>query len=76
MTVKELFDFVTDPTVTESNVDDYLDKAMKIATTRVITETEKVDDEVSFQMQNKRILLTRIFFILRCSNTLISPIRW
>jgi len=46
MTVKELFDFVTDPTVDDSNIDDYLDKSMKIATTRVITETEKVDDEV------------------------------
>jgi RIO kinase 1 len=48
MTIKELFDFITDPTVTESNMDDYLRKAMEIASNRVnMTEKEKVDDEVS-----------------------------
>jgi hypothetical protein len=47
MTVKELFDFVTDPTVNDTNIDDYLDRSMKIAITRVFSNTEKVDDEVS-----------------------------
>jgi RIO kinase 1 len=47
MTVKELFDFVTDPTVNESNMDEYLDKSMKIASNRgVATLTEKTEDEV------------------------------
>jgi hypothetical protein len=47
MKVKELFDFITDPTVTESNMDDYLRKAMEITSNREnMTEKEKVDDEV------------------------------
>ena len=46
MTVKELFDFVTDPTVNDSNIDDYLNKSMKIAITRVFCNAEKVNDEV------------------------------
>lgn len=48
MTVKELFDFVTDPTVNDENIDDYLDRAMKIASNRVINDREKVNDEVCF----------------------------
>jgi hypothetical protein len=48
MTLKELFDFVTDPTVNESNMDEYLEKAMELTSTRSeITEKEKVDNEVS-----------------------------
>ena len=47
MTVKELFDFVTDPTVNESNMNDYLEKAMQLTSNRVeISEKEKIDDEV------------------------------
>ena len=46
MTIKEFFDFVTDPTVKETNMDEYLDKVMEIACNRVITETEKVEDAV------------------------------
>jgi RIO kinase 1 len=47
MTVKELFDFVTDPTVNDDNINDYLDRAMKIASTRTLDNAEKVNDEVS-----------------------------
>ena len=51
MTVKELFDFVTDPTVNEHNMDDYLDKSMELASNREnITEKQKVDDEVGFYL--------------------------
>ena len=47
MTVKELFDFVTDPNVTEENMDDYLGKAMEIAANRTdLTENAKRDEEV------------------------------
>ncbi len=46
MTVKELFDFVTDPTVRDENIDDYLDKSMKIASTRTFDNEETVKDEV------------------------------
>lgn len=47
LTVKELFDFVTDPTINDSNMEDYLGKLMEIASSRAnLTEKEKVDDEV------------------------------
>ena len=46
MTVKELFDFVTDPTIREANIDEYLEKAMEISSNRALQEKEKVDDEV------------------------------
>lgn len=53
MTDKELFDFITDVMITD--VDEYLDKAMEIASQRVvnhITEKEKVDQEVSPMLSN------------------------
>lgn len=34
MTVRELFDFVTDPSISDDNVDDYLEKAQAIAANR------------------------------------------
>lgn len=49
MTVKELFEFVTDPTINDANVDDYLEKlSEKIANRDLneLTEQEKVDEEV------------------------------
>lgn len=49
LTVKELFDFVTDATITENNIDLYLEKAMTVASERStddITEQQKVDEEV------------------------------
>lgn len=49
LTVKELFDFVTDSNITHSNIDTYLDTVMEIAAQRSLTEVteqEKVDEEV------------------------------
>lgn len=46
MTVKELFDFITDPTINDTNIDEYLEKAMQIASNRPSAENDKVDDEV------------------------------
>jgi RIO kinase 1 len=49
MTVKELFDFITDVTITAESIDDYLDRAMKRASERTaesVTEQEKVDEAV------------------------------
>lgn len=31
MTVRELFDFITDPSITSQNIDQYLDKVLKAA---------------------------------------------
>ena len=49
MTVKELFGFVTDLSITEDNIEEYLEKAKEIAanrTTEEVTEQEKIDEEV------------------------------
>lgn len=49
MTVRELFDFVTDPNITDDNVDDYLEKAQAIAANRGVEEEspeEMVKEEV------------------------------
>ncbi|XP_015259835.1 PREDICTED: serine/threonine-protein kinase RIO1 [Cyprinodon variegatus] len=49
MTVRELFDFVTDPSITSRNMEQYLDKAMVIAAERTAEERsdqDRVDEEV------------------------------
>ncbi|XP_073534832.1 serine/threonine-protein kinase RIO1 isoform X1 [Phyllobates terribilis] len=49
MTVRELFEFVTDPSINQDNMDDYLEKAMEIAAERTEEERsnqDKVDEEV------------------------------
>ncbi|XP_056148752.1 serine/threonine-protein kinase RIO1 [Lampris incognitus] len=49
MTVRELFDFVTDPSITTDNINQYLEKAMVLATERTAEERsnqERVDEEV------------------------------
>ncbi|XP_075069132.1 serine/threonine-protein kinase RIO1 [Mixophyes fleayi] len=49
MTVRELFEFVTDPSITQDNMDAYLEKAMEVATQRTEEERssqDKVDEEV------------------------------
>ena len=55
MTLKELFDFVTDLNITEENIDEYLNRMMETASSRSIdelTEQEKVDEEVRFEAKN------------------------
>ncbi|XP_030608686.1 serine/threonine-protein kinase RIO1 [Archocentrus centrarchus] len=49
MTVRELFDFITDPSITCQNIDQYLDKAMVIASERTSeqrSDQDHVDEEV------------------------------
>ncbi|XP_008829865.1 serine/threonine-protein kinase RIO1 [Nannospalax galili] len=49
MTVRELFEFVTDPSITAENMDAYLSKAMEIASQRTKeekTSQDHVDEEV------------------------------
>ena len=51
MTVKELFDFITDLSITVENLDAYLQRAMQISSQRShhdLTEQEKIDEEVTF----------------------------
>lgn len=49
MTVKELFDFITDPTITDNNRDAYLDKMSETSAARTLEEVtaqEQIDEEV------------------------------
>nr|CAD7197277.1 unnamed protein product [Timema douglasi] len=53
MTIKELFDFITDPTIKEVNIEEYLDKVSERAAARTIevtseecTAQEQIDEEV------------------------------
>ncbi|KAJ8267994.1 hypothetical protein COCON_G00131660 [Conger conger] len=49
MTVRELFEFVTDPSITDDNIDQYLEKAMEVSSDRTAEERsnqDKVDEEV------------------------------
>jgi hypothetical protein len=49
MTVKELFDFITDPAITDSNRDAYLDKMSEKVAARILEEVtaqELIDEEV------------------------------
>lgn len=49
MTVRELFEFVTDPSIAEDNLDAYLEKAMELSANRTVEERsnqDKVDEEV------------------------------
>ncbi|XP_041804274.1 serine/threonine-protein kinase RIO1 isoform X2 [Chelmon rostratus] len=49
MTVRELFDFITDPSITCHNMDQYLEKAMAIAAERTLeqrSDQDRVDEEV------------------------------
>lgn len=49
MTVKELFDFITDPSITDDNMDAYLEKVSETVANRnydEMTEKEKVEEEV------------------------------
>ena len=49
MTVKELFEFVTDLSITDDNVDAYLDRAQEIASCRSLEDAteQKIYEEVS-----------------------------
>lgn len=46
LTLKHLFNFITDPNLTEKNVEEYLDKAAENASLSEPTEKELQEDEV------------------------------
>lgn len=46
MLVKELFDFITDPTINENNMEEYLEKISEMSSKRDLTTAQEVDDEV------------------------------
>ena len=61
MTVKELFNFVTDPTISSDNIDEYLDKMQEIVLARSsshhgASSQQQVDEEVFKQMYIPRTL--------------------
>ena len=61
MSVKELFDFVTDPTISDDNIDEYLDKMQEIvlarnSSTNSSSAQQQVDDQVFKQVYIPRTL--------------------
>ena len=61
MSIKELFNFVTDPTISDDNIDEYLDKMQEIVLARnsnnsSISAQQQVDDEVFKQVYIPRTL--------------------
>ncbi len=55
MTVRELFDFVTDLAITAHNLDAYLERAMTISAERSheeVSEQSKIDEEVGVDIQS------------------------
>ena len=62
LTMKELFDFVTDMTINSDNIDAYLEQAMAMTSHRTVedvTEQQKVDEEV--QTSNKKSFFECVF---------------
>lgn len=49
MSVKTLFDFITDPTVTEENMDDYLDKVSRMVNEEPSDNPENEIEEQVFK---------------------------
>lgn len=63
MTVKELFDFITDASITEANMDDYLDKiSEKMLTNEPLSAEQQVDEEV-FKKAYIPKTLTEVWFL-------------
>lgn len=63
MTIKELFDFVTDITINEDNIDHYLEQAMTLTSTRShddVTEQQKIDEQVNFFVQALVLIIGNI----------------
>ena len=61
MSIKELFNFVTDPTISDDNIDEYLDKMQEIVLARnsnnsSISAQQQVDDDVFKQVYIPRTL--------------------
>lgn len=46
LTHKELFEFSTNPEITDDNADEYLDKLQSVASSRVFGDEEKLEEEV------------------------------
>lgn len=55
MTVRELFDFITDPSITSQNIDQYLDKVLTAARVMFLQERAEL------------VLLTLIALLSDCS---------
>lgn len=70
MTVKELFDFITDPTITDKNMDSCLDKLSDVAASRGAEPTceEKLLEEV-FKSAFIPQTLTEVNVVLAFINT-------
>lgn len=66
MTVKEFFDFITDATITEENMDRYLDRiAEKLVEMEPLTDEQIVDEEVFKKAYIPKTLNEVLIFVAR-----------
>ena len=56
MTTKELFDFITDITINEENVEDYLEKAQERAKNRFLAGKVSVEEEIAEAVFHKMFI--------------------
>jgi len=64
LTGKELFDFVTDLSITDANVDDYLDAVMKTASERSPDDVSRLEADEA--VTKSAALLNRTHILSRC----------
>lgn len=77
MTVKELFDFITDPTVNENNMDDYLDAMHENKKQKADQESdlqEQVEEQVFKHAYIPQSLTQVTFIIVMHNNVYINNI--
>ena len=60
MSTKELFDFITDVTINEENIEEYLDKAQERSKNRLIGEEVTGEEEVAAAVFRKVFIPTRL----------------
>lgn len=72
MSMKDLFDFITDPTVNEKNIDEYLDKMSKMMENKStdIDPEQQIEEEV-FKNAYIPQRLTEVSSIIKIENSLI-----
>ena len=60
LTVKELFDFVVDPTITDDNIEDYLEKMSNLAAERIATGQTTAEDQVDEEVFKQTYIPQRL----------------
>jgi RIO kinase 1 len=65
MSTRELFDFITDPTIEDEGIDDYLDKLQHLTESRDSLSTQQLIDEAVFKKAHIPRTLTEVVHLER-----------